>query len=273
MEKKVNDFENYLALKGLAPNTIRRYMDYYKTLSELLSKIDISQEVINSYLNMHHNTQSVRSVVKNYLDYTRNRYIIIPAITGRPERKKPHIMTKKELYAVRDYLYDTGENGIRNGIMLSLSYECALRRNELLTITSESFDWEGWVENQEDGCKLKVYGKGRKERYVIVPPKLMHNILLYAKKRVLKTEGNDTFFGIKRTSWDTLFSDACKKVLGKHFKLHEIRMSKGTHWWKEDGLDIVQIKNRLGHKNISTTQLYINPEEEQELDAWMQQVK
>ena len=61
-------------------------------------------------------------------------------------------------------------------------------------------------------------------------------------------------------------------VLGKYYRYHELRHSRSLEWYNE-GKDIYRIKNRLGHASISTTQLYINPAEEDEINRWSSEEK
>ena len=53
----------------------------------------------------------------------------------------------------------------------------------------------------------------------------------------------------------------------KHYFPHQLRMTKATEWF-ESGVDVTRIKTRLGHENISTTMLYIKPDEKKELELW-----
>jgi len=36
----------------------------------------------------------------------------------------------------------------------------------------------------------------------------------------------------------------------------------------KEGISVFRIKERLGHADISSTMLYINPDEEKELELW-----
>jgi len=76
--------------------------------------------------------------------------------------------------------------------------------------------------------------------------------------------------------WDRIFRKACMdcklyyEVEGRKvskFTLHDLRRSVATEWFNK-GKDIFTISKRLGHASISTTQRYINPDEERILNEW-----
>ncbi len=78
---------------------------------------------------------------------------------------------------------------------------------------------------------------------------------------------DDNLFNFKRNSWQNVFFDAVKETMDHHYTLHDLRRSRATKWLRE-GVDLSRVKNRLGHSSVSTTQLYINLDEEKEFDAW-----
>ena len=69
------------------------------------------------------------------------------------------------------------------------------------------------------------------------------------------------------TLWHEAFKEAVKETQDYNFTLHDLRRARATQWMKE-GVSMFRIKNRLGHSDISSTVLYINPDEEKELELW-----
>ena len=162
--------------------------------------------------------------------------------------------------------------------MVELSYRCALRRNEVCTISVKDIDWAEWKKERKTG-KLLIKGKGDKQRYVIVPINLMNKLGKYLNKinvfptdkLFFKDDDNKDISISKERYWE-IYHEAVVGLFGKKYKLHTLRHTKATQWF-EEGIDIVRIQQRLGHSDISTTRLYINPDEKKELEKWQEEEK
>jgi len=261
-------FKAYLERQNLSERSVYLYLNYHKRMLEVLRETEqsISQEVVDAYLDSWNFIPS-RAYLKQLLSFLKNKEIEIPKLTGRKPRKKPRIMSLEEREKVSSYLYKWN---LKYGLIFDLTDECGLRRGESVGFHIEDFDWESWKLDPTRSCRLMVVGKGNKEREVIVSPKIMQGILFYLKE--VKQSPDQPFFKMGYSRWDLIFRKACQESLGKTYKLHEIRHTRATEWYRE-GKDIMQIKNRLGHASVGTTQLYINPSEEDELNKWEQEVE
>ena len=69
------------------------------------------------------------------------------------------------------------------------------------------------------------------------------------------TEIEDTSFSQKGVQW--IVKTMAKKAGIKDVNVHTLRHSYATHLL-EDGLDIVSIKELLGHSHIETTMIYLH---------------
>ena len=118
-----------------------------------------------------------------------------------------------------------------------------------------------------------VQGKGSKDRYVPLSEHLIRGL----KKYIEAEKPQDYLFGMPRegragastslsTGFDSRYSQrgvqwvvkqASKtaKIL-KEVSVHTLRHSFATHLL-EDGMDILSIKNLLGHESIDTTLIYL----------------
>jgi site-specific recombinase XerD len=88
-------------------------------------------------------------------------------------------------------------------------------------------------------------------------------LLSWIKDRELYFDGEDEgalFISQhkKRLSNDAIRDIVNKytKCLGKHIKVHDLRKSTATNLARQ-GFDIRTIQEFMGHKNISTTQVYV----------------
>ena len=254
-------FIAYLKSKGISKPSIKRALEYYRLFEKELSN-GLSQEVINQFL-MDHNNPNGRAFLKNLLEmYGLDRDYKIPKLTGRKKRSKKKELTKSKAKVLSTWLWYNRNR--RYYYCFMLSYYCGLRRAEVLSINIHDFDIERWLEDKTKACRLKIIGKGNKERIVVVPSKLMHLIIKYIKANPQLTE---LLFPFNYKLWHQAFKDAVKETMDYNFTLHDLRRARATLWMKE-GVSMFRIKERLGHADISSTMLYINPDEEKELELW-----
>lgn len=266
MAEEWEELYNYMKRKDLSDKTIGEYLYWYLKYLEHFGSDPVSQVTIDKFLNRWNNMVA-RASMRLYLEFLHKYDIRIMRKTGRTAKRKVKTMSEDEMELVRAFLYDEGY-GIyhdkRWGLMFDLTYTCGLRRHETINIRTEDFEWEKWGGDETKPCRLRIIGKGNKERFVIVPPALAQEVLKFASKHLK----NERLFNVKARTWYDAFRHACIKTLnGKTYKLHEIRHTRTTDWYNE-GVDIVRLKTRLGHADISTTQRYINPDEEKELENW-----
>lgn len=260
---EVDRFYEHLKLKNLSEVSQERYLYWIGKFFK--DHGVITQENVNAFLSKTNNTVT-RSAIKCYLEMLKNKDITIPKVSGRKKRPKISPITEEEFNAMRYYFY-SDPNKILYGLMLDLTYECALRKQEVLNISLNDFQWLEWKNKKYMPCKLKIHGKGNRERFVIVSSNLMKLIAEYISNHNVPSS---MIFKMKGKKWHDEFKKAVKYACGDQnkYSLHKLRHSRSTEWYKA-GKDIIQIKNRLGHSDIATTQIYINPDEEKELENWM----
>lgn len=252
----------YLKSKGISKPSIKRYLEYYRLFEKQTNQNGFTQDVINRFL-MNHTNATARAFLKNLLEmYQLDREFQIPKLTGRKKRIRKKELTPSKAKALSTWLYHNKDH--KFFYCFQLSYYCGLRRAEVLSIDIHNFDFERWIEDQTKACRLKIIGKGNKERIVVVPAKLTELIIKYIKKNPQLT---DLLFPFSFHQWHDAFKEAVKKTQDYNFTLHDLRRARATQWMKE-GVSMFRIKNRLGHADISSTVLYINPDEEKELEEW-----
>lgn len=172
--------------------------------------------------------------------------------SGRVLKEIPHEDTIKKIFDT------SGEDRI---IFLVL-YGCGLRIKEAEKLKAGDF-------NFFDGT-LRVMGKGGSERIVPVPDKIMGEVMDYIRKKNLKS--TDSLFiskkGGRLTQWG--IRKRVKKIMKKlnlSFTPHHFRHAYATHLLKK-GAPIRAVQELLGHKSISSTQVYTKVEIEKILKEY-----
>jgi site-specific recombinase XerD len=143
---------------------------------------------------------------------------------------------------------------IKHRIVLSLIYSAGLRSQEVINLKISDIDFE----RKTIHIRQSKYKKDR-----IVP---LSDYMQKGLKKYLTAENphiwlfngkeQDGRYSVKGLSW--VMREALKKTsIAKDVNLHSLRHSYATHLL-EEGLNIVTVKNLLGHAEIGTTMIYLH---------------
>lgn len=140
---------------------------------------------------------------------------------------------------------------LRDMAALMLLYGPGLRRSEVLHLQLKNVDLEArWV---------RVEGKGRKTREVPIPVGCMPALRAYLVARA--NNPNPYFLAGKLSrplgarTLGRIVGRAALRALGRHATPHQLRHSFATHLL-QDGANLRQIQQLLGHAQLTTTQRY-----------------
>lgn len=159
-----------------------------------------------------------------------------------------------------------GEFKIRDYCIITLFLNCGLRLSELVGINISD------IKNDS----LTVIGKGNKERTVYLNSACKHSIDEYLKIRPHENvKDRDALFlsKQKRRISTKMVQVIVKKSLEnagldtKKYSTHKLRHTAATLMYKHGNVDVRALQEILGHKQLSTTQIYTHVDSEQLRDA------
>ncbi|MBO5007139.1 MAG: tyrosine recombinase XerC [Clostridia bacterium] len=182
-----------------------------------------------------------------------------------PKQKKslPKYLSVKES---KDLLHsvvadEDSKNRDRDFCIITLFLNCGMRLSELVGISLSDMDREL--------RSLRVIGKGNKERIVYLNDACRSAITAYLLRRAqdsenIKPEHKNALFisrlgkriSVKTVQWIVY------KYLGeagldyKHYSTHKLRHTAATLMYQEGGVDVLALKEILGHSELNTTQIY-----------------
>jgi len=143
---------------------------------------------------------------------------------------------------------------LKHRIVLSLIYSAGLRGQEVINLKISDIDFE----RKTIHIRQSKYKKGR-----IAP--LSDYMALGLKKYILAEHphvwlfnGKEPYgrYSVRGISW--VMRETLKKTsISKQVNLHSLRHSYATHLL-EQGLNIVTLKDLLGHAEITTTMIYLH---------------
>jgi len=145
---------------------------------------------------------------------------------------------------------------VERAVVLTLA-TTGLRRSELTAVRVEDVDLER--------RRIRVHGKGGKEREVIIPPELRQVLSARIYGRDLQATGflfpsrsGRRFHNSTLQRWFSRWVRAAG-LEGKGFTIHSLRRYAATRWLQH-GLSVPEIQVLLGHKSMETTARYLNVE-------------
>ncbi len=179
-----------------------------------------------------------------------------------PKKNKslPEFLNESEIEKILNNIKMESPAGYRNRVILELLYATGMRISELSNLNFENL-------NLEDN-EIKVFGKGAKERIVLVSERAKNFLTAYIKKvRGLICSGadesnsspvfiNKTGYRLQPQSVRLAIKEVVKEIeLPKHVTPHVFRHSFATKLL-ENGADLRVVQELLGHSSISNTQIY-----------------
>ena len=257
-------FERRMQTSGRSESTLINYSRYISQISLHFNCLptELHDDQIEDYLHgllrngtpsesyFKHTVYGLRFLFR--LEGLQDKRIALPSI--HKEKKLPVVLSRQEVKAMI-----CAARLLKHRLIVSLLYGCGLRCGEVRRILLKDIDL--------DRAMLLVrQGKGNKDRYVPLGTLLVRGIRLFIEAENPQTylfngnphstENVDGCFSQKGVQW-IVKSQSKKAGIIKDVNVHTLRHSYATHLL-EDGLDIVSLKELLGHSHIETTMVYLH---------------
>lgn len=292
-------FKEYLIkTKGVSRQTILSYRDTFKILLEYVknnSKLninniklnDIDSDLILQFLDYleenKKNSISTRNqrlaAIHSFYKFLQIRelscYNICSEILLIAQKKAPKktisYFSLEEIEILLNLPNTLTKYGFRDYTLLFFMYETGARVSEVANITKDKFYFD------ESNSYVIINGKGNKERKIPITKNLEEMLYKYFSSFNIKNS-DYLFFNkfkskITRKGIEyilTKYVTQCKSIYSDKFKenysCHSMRHSRAMHLL-EAGIDLIKIRDFLGHNSIVTTEIYakVNPKVKQEL--------
>jgi site-specific recombinase XerD len=286
IEKHINTFLEYLEIeKNSSKLTIRNYRFYLKRFSEWLAinhpqitLKKITVDVVRSYrlwlsdyvddkgITLMRVTQSyhiialrsfLRFLVRNDIDTLSPEKIDLP----KGESKSLKFLGQDHLRELMNSVDISDEKGLRDRAILELLFSTGLRVSELCRLNRDQMNFK----TQEFG----VIGKGGRARVVF----LSDSAILWLQKYFDRREDNfqPVFIRyakgidpINQGERMRLTPRSIERIVTKYVRRAKLPVDATPHTLRHsfatdllyNGADLRSVQEMLGHKNISTTQIY-----------------
>ena len=270
MDKYVEDFINYLEYeRNYSNNTV---IAYKNNISKFIDYINmdiknVDYDTVRKYISyLYEQKYQAKSIsrmissLRSFFKYLKINHIInnnpMTLISNpKVEKKLPKYLTINEVESILNAPNMNDKVGIRDAFILELLYVSGIRVSELVNIKVND------IELSEN--RIKILGKGSKERYVLYGSrcKELLNKYMSVRNKFLKVP-NDYLILSKtgrkintREVRNIINRIKIKAGVSISISPHTFRHTFATHMLNE-GADIRAVQELLGHENLSTTTIY-----------------
>jgi site-specific recombinase XerD len=259
-ENVIKKLSDQVTLRGQSKSTLDNYtrrialfVVHFEKLPELVSEDEINEYLVALARDPKSPSRSsFKHMVYGLRYYYRllgmnKKAIALPSLKG--ETKLPVILNRAELKE----LFSTPKL-LKQRIVLALIYSAGLRGQEVINLRLSDVDFE----------RMTIHirqSKYKKDRIVPLSPTMALGL-----KRYLKAENPHSWlfngkqpssqYSIRGLSW-VMRENLKKTSISKQVNLHTLRHTYATHLL-EEGLNIVTLKDLLGHAEITTTMIYLH---------------
>jgi len=259
-ETVIHKLANQVTLRGQSKSTLDNYTRrialfvlHFKQLPEQLSEDEINEYLVALARDPKSPSRSsFKHMVYGLRYYFRllgmnKKAIALPSLKG--DTKLPVILNRtelKELFAAPKLL--------KQRVVLALIYSAGLRGQEVVNLKIQDVDFE----------RMTIHirqSKYKKDRVVPLSPAMAKGLKKYIKAEnphiwLFNGKRPDSKYSTRGLSW-VMRENLKKTSIKKEVNLHSLRHSYATHLL-EEGLNIVTLKELLGHAEITTTMIYLH---------------
>ncbi|MFC1934293.1 tyrosine recombinase XerC [Chloroflexota bacterium] len=282
MQEVFNKYINYLEVeRNASPYTVRNYTTdllgserikgFFAFLTErgIKSLSEVDRAILRDYLAYLMEQGLVKASIARKLSAVRSfyRYLVREEIvavspvqkTSSPklDKRLPSFLTIDEITRLLEVPDLTMPRGQRDRALLELLYASGLRVSELVKLNLEQVNL--------DTREIRVWGKGSKERLVLMGEPAARALTAYLDQGRLKLLGEKRSSALflnrygKRLTERSVQSilEGYASIVGieKRVHPHILRHTFATHLL-DGGADLRVVQELLGHASLSSTQIY-----------------
>lgn len=301
--KSLTDFlTKYLpGERGMSYNTISSYKitfilfitfmeDHIKIKIEKLMLKDITKDYVIAFLDWLQSKRHCSDATRNvrlaalhsffrYLQYEIPEYLnewqrILSIKVKKAQKGTINYLTVDEIKLLLQQPDTSARKGLRDLAMLSLMYDSAARVQEIIDLTPS-------MVRLNRPYTLKLIGKGNKARVVpLMEQEVVHLKCYMQNNKLLEDNMNlhPLFFNSRSEkltragvhhilqSYAKMARDKNPKLIADKISCHSLRHSKAMHLLQA-GVNLVYIRDILGHESVITTEIYARVDSKQKREA------
>jgi len=250
----LKQFEQFMIENCAVENILQcSHNDIRFWISQLIEQNKISTRSI------HRKVSALRSFYKYALrmHYTKQnpmQRIVAP----KSQKKLPVYVSESAMKAIPTVSFEN-ESGYKKALhhtIIETFYNLGLRLSELKNLKTTDFDFSN--------KQVRVLGKGKKERLIPFIPEFEHIIKQYINVKNEKFSNLNSAFLFVTEKGEPLYEKYIYRVVQNRLSMvstlskrspHVLRHTYATHL-SNNGAEITDLRNLLGHASLSATQVY-----------------
>ena len=269
--------------KELNRNTLKAYRIDLAQFQEFIGDDYLARHKIENYitdLHMHYKQKTIKrkiASVKAFYQYLEEEEIL-PGdnpfhkikVKFKETFSLPRIIPKNNIECLLKHMYrqkaeSKAPSLVRDLAVIEILFATGARIYELTNLTMLDIDL--------GNGSIRLFGKGSRERCVQIANKEVLSILREYHQKYLPAIEKSGYFFINNCG--RRFSEqSVRNMLKKHAKEANIPQHITPHMFRhsvatyllEEGVDIVYIQHILGHRSLSTTQIYLHVSLQKQLE-------
>ena len=254
--RDLKQFKRYLESYGLRFDRVKKedIEDYIKEMAEDEKKKPAS--ISRSIASLRSFYQFVLKRKKIKVDPTKD--VKAPKV----EKRVPSVLTSEEVELLLEQPEDVDLKGIRDKAMLEFAYATGMRVTEIISLNLDDVNLEEGYVTCKNGNKQRNIPLGK------MSLKALKEYIEEARDILIKSESEQALFvninGGRLTRqgfWKIIKYYKEQAHITKDITPHVLRHSFATHLL-QNGADIKAIQTMLGHSDISSTQVYMQFQDE-----------
>ena len=255
-KRDLKQFKRYLESYGLRFDRVKKedIEDYIKEMAEDENKKPAS--ISRSIASLRSFYQFIVKRKKIKVDPTKD--VKAPKV----EKRVPSVLTSEEVELLLEQPKDVDLKGIRDKAMLEFAYATGMRVTEIISLNLDDVNLEEGYVTCKNGNKQRNIPLGK------MSLKALKEYIEEARDILIKSESEQALFvninGGRLTRqgfWKIIKYYKEQAHISKDITPHVLRHSFATHLL-QNGADIKAIQAMLGHSDISSTQVYMQFQDE-----------
>lgn len=275
MKEYLNQFLNFIKVdKKLSKNTLESYQRDIFQFNEYILKNDIkfkkiSKNEIISYMEYLKALDKKPATISRHLASIRlfyqyllkNKVVREDPTKGiqspKIEKKAPAILSSQEVSLLLEQPRGEDLKSIRDKAMLELAYATGMRVTEIISLNISDVDLANSIVTCKGNNKQRIIPLGK------MSLQALKEYMETARKHLIKDDDEQSLFvninGKRLTRqgfWKIIKFYQEQAHINKDITPHTLRHSFATHLL-QNGADLKSIQTMLGHSDISSTQIYM----------------
>ena len=260
----IRQYEKELSFNNFKKIDIMNFLEYKNMVLEKQSELEMSSKKL--YIT---HLKTFFTFINENLD-TDIKLSTIFKINIKIPKRTPKGVENKDVKLLEEYIKNLKLDNflnIRASLILKILLYSGARRGELEALKTDNF-----IEDDELYI-IHTIGKGDKERTLYMPKEYIEKELLYYNMNNIKVIASTKSTKIMDGSQIYRFLNNTYKKIGiKYSGAHILRHTFAKSMIAKN-VNIVTVKELLGHSSIQTTMIYTNPNQREVQKAYLASIK